>query len=322
MDRVLAVVKTVRSSSARPQGRMAAVTTGTGSSLSGRDEHAPASQSATQQAVSNSPSPPAEKAAPAANPRPQAQSMPAAPAEQSRSVSDSEAPDDAAPHATSIDSSGGKSKTKITLFPRRKQGDAKPRHGDSLGCKQLCLEKSTIEDLFHLPIEDAAERLDVSKTTLKKVCRSFGIDKWPYVRVKKVEKSQDQITLSDATKSLKTAGLPLMLEDSFGGIANQASAMEGGGAGWNEQREIQPGDQALAMMFANAQQGNAAAHQQHPHIPQQATVFAMPQMAQQPSAFTLPHSFQQQQQPFGVQNALQHSAASALFGAAAAAQMQ
>lgn len=44
----------------------------------------------------------------------------------------------------------------------------------------------TIHDFtryFHLPIEKAAEGLNVCPTVVKKICRKHGVDRWPYRKV-------------------------------------------------------------------------------------------------------------------------------------------
>ena len=41
----------------------------------------------------------------------------------------------------------------------------------------------TIHDFtryFHLPIEKAAEGLNVCPTVVKKICRKHGVERWPY----------------------------------------------------------------------------------------------------------------------------------------------
>merc|ERR1712137_503794 len=48
----------------------------------------------------------------------------------------------------------------------------------------------TSEDLakfYHLPINDAAEKLGICSTLLKKLCRKNGISRWPHRKVKSVE---------------------------------------------------------------------------------------------------------------------------------------
>jgi len=42
-----------------------------------------------------------------------------------------------------------------------------------------------IEQLFNMPIENACNHLGISKTSLKKICRHFNIQKWPYKRPSK-----------------------------------------------------------------------------------------------------------------------------------------
>ncbi|KAL0488674.1 hypothetical protein AKO1_008820 [Acrasis kona] len=41
-----------------------------------------------------------------------------------------------------------------------------------------------IKPFFHLPLEVAANNLNISKTKLKKLCREYGLQSWPYRRYK------------------------------------------------------------------------------------------------------------------------------------------
>jgi len=34
--------------------------------------------------------------------------------------------------------------------------------------------------VFHLPIQTAADSLNMGQTWLKKICRDFAIERWPY----------------------------------------------------------------------------------------------------------------------------------------------
>lgn len=46
--------------------------------------------------------------------------------------------------------------------------------------------KLTIYDFtryFHLPIDKAAEGLNICPTVVKKICRKHGVDRWPYRKV-------------------------------------------------------------------------------------------------------------------------------------------
>ncbi|RMZ54932.1 hypothetical protein APUTEX25_000449, partial [Auxenochlorella protothecoides] len=49
----------------------------------------------------------------------------------------------------------------------------------------------TLEDVaahFHLPADKACQQLGISLTVLKRVCRRVGVDRWPYRRVKSLER--------------------------------------------------------------------------------------------------------------------------------------
>ena len=50
------------------------------------------------------------------------------------------------------------------------------------------ITKSTLCNYFHLPINDAAKHLGVCVTMLKKTCRKYGISRWPYRRIKCIDK--------------------------------------------------------------------------------------------------------------------------------------
>lgn len=46
--------------------------------------------------------------------------------------------------------------------------------------------KLTLKDLrnyFNLPIEEAARRLRLCPTVVKKICRKYGLNRWPYRKV-------------------------------------------------------------------------------------------------------------------------------------------
>eukprot|EP00961_Rhodomonas_salina_P213410 2882183-Rhodomonas_salina.1 len=75
------------------------------------------------------------------------------------------------------------------LYPRKKQNVLSPEPNR----KVLTINKARIESMFHMPIKDAADQLDICVTSLKRVCRSLGINKWPYVKVscKKPEDSPE-----------------------------------------------------------------------------------------------------------------------------------
>jgi len=65
----------------------------------------------------------------------------------------------------------------VQIFPRRKKGRVALQAGTP-----LVITKQDITVLFLLSQADAAVRLGVSITTLKKVCRKMGIVRWPFCR--------------------------------------------------------------------------------------------------------------------------------------------
>lgn len=42
--------------------------------------------------------------------------------------------------------------------------------------------------VYHLPISEAAEGLDIGVTVLKKYCRKFKVPRWPFRKLKSMEK--------------------------------------------------------------------------------------------------------------------------------------
>lgn len=40
-----------------------------------------------------------------------------------------------------------------------------------------------LRDYFHLPIEEAAKKVDLCPTVLKKTCRKAGLARWPHRKV-------------------------------------------------------------------------------------------------------------------------------------------
>ncbi|GJU67031.1 RWP-RK domain-containing protein [Tanacetum coccineum] len=51
--------------------------------------------------------------------------------------------------------------------------------------------KLTMKDLtvyFHIPIEAAAKKINFCPTVIKKVCRKHGLSRWPYRKIRSIEK--------------------------------------------------------------------------------------------------------------------------------------
>lgn len=45
------------------------------------------------------------------------------------------------------------------------------------------LTLSDLREYLHLPIEEAARRMNVCPTVVKKICRRHGLTRWPYRKV-------------------------------------------------------------------------------------------------------------------------------------------
>mmetsp|Transcript_46614 Transcript_46614/g.72968 ORF Transcript_46614/g.72968 Transcript_46614/m.72968 type:complete len:296 (+) Transcript_46614:204-1091(+) len=64
----------------------------------------------------------------------------------------------------------------LAVFPRRKTGQTKkagPR-------TPVVITLDILKSCFHLPMPTASAKLGICTTAIKKLCRKFGIKKWPY----------------------------------------------------------------------------------------------------------------------------------------------
>lgn len=83
----------------------------------------------------------------------------------------------------------------------------------------------SLKELFNMPLQQAADHLRISQTTLKKICRSQNITRWPYrtlLSLKKKKTSRE--TTPTKRKRKKTEKLKQMIQlieesgDSYIGI--------------------------------------------------------------------------------------------------------
>lgn len=62
------------------------------------------------------------------------------------------------------------------------------------------ITKEALQEHFHLPMEEAAHLWGVSTTIVKRVCRAFGIERWPYRQIqsarKRIETLQEKLRSS------------------------------------------------------------------------------------------------------------------------------
>ena len=70
----------------------------------------------------------------------------------------------------------------VHLFPRRKHGE---HEVPQVRRAPLLVQRETISALFGRPQVEAAQKLGISVTTFKQVCRKLGVTRWPYWRSSK-----------------------------------------------------------------------------------------------------------------------------------------
>ena len=51
----------------------------------------------------------------------------------------------------------------------------------------MAINKDTMSHYFHLPIDEAAKRLNVGLSVFKQQCRDIGIQRWPYRKIKSLQ---------------------------------------------------------------------------------------------------------------------------------------
>ncbi|KAL6746369.1 RWP-RK domain-containing protein, partial [Haematococcus lacustris] len=56
------------------------------------------------------------------------------------------------------------------------------------GGEQRCITKALLQEVYHLPINEAADQLGVGVTVLKKFCRRFQVERWPSRKLKSLNK--------------------------------------------------------------------------------------------------------------------------------------
>lgn len=61
----------------------------------------------------------------------------------------------------------------------------------------MSITKDRIHLLFEHPIKDAAKILGISKNHLKRCCRRFGIDRWPYRKIKSLKHLKDRVSICE-----------------------------------------------------------------------------------------------------------------------------
>jgi len=68
------------------------------------------------------------------------------------------------------------------------------------GGEERTLKRSMLARVFHLPIQAAADSLNMGQTWLKKICRDFAIERWPYRKLQSLDhliRSVEEQSISD-----------------------------------------------------------------------------------------------------------------------------
>lgn len=50
------------------------------------------------------------------------------------------------------------------------------------------ITREELSECFNMPSEDAANRLGIGLTVLKRICRKFGVPRWPYRKIKSLDR--------------------------------------------------------------------------------------------------------------------------------------
>ena len=59
-----------------------------------------------------------------------------------------------------------------------------------------CWTKEELSQYFHMTMRQASVELNVGETTLKKICRQVGFNRWPYRKLKSLDDLIDFIKVS------------------------------------------------------------------------------------------------------------------------------
>lgn len=79
------------------------------------------------------------------------------------------------------------------------------------GGTRLSIE--TLSRYFHLPSDEACEKLGIGKTVLKRECRAHNIGRWPYRKIHSVSRLIEQIEADDASNNDKGEHIALALDE-------------------------------------------------------------------------------------------------------------
>ena len=59
--------------------------------------------------------------------------------------------------------------------------------------KEIAFSKECLANYYELPLKEVAVKFGVCTTTLKKVCRLYGINRWPHRKIKAINKTIEKL---------------------------------------------------------------------------------------------------------------------------------
>lgn len=95
----------------------------------------------------------------------------------------------------------------VLLMERRvAQGSGAGGGGSSAGGGSSEVKLEELSKYFHLPEKSVAKELGICLTSLKKLCRSYGITRWPFRKLKSLERTMKKVQTEEQAVSSQAAG--------------------------------------------------------------------------------------------------------------------
>ncbi|KAJ8750601.1 hypothetical protein K2173_015775 [Erythroxylum novogranatense] len=108
--------------------------------------------------------------------------------------------------------------------------EREPTKRSNLSQQRERASKLTLKDIgeyFHLPIEEAARRLNLCPTVVKKICRRDGLRRWPHRKIKSIQRQIASLNaLSNSTHAEERSRARAQiktLQDEIAGICTRVS---------------------------------------------------------------------------------------------------
>lgn len=73
---------------------------------------------------------------------------------------------------------------------------------DATSFRRVAISEESVKSVFHLPISQAAKELGVGLTVLKKYCRIYEISRWPFRKLKSLDKLVSTVSSIEDSSSV------------------------------------------------------------------------------------------------------------------------